>query len=457
MSKPTEIKTLGELKLPDLAELAPKSSDTPPVKPDVADDIPTDIKGGDTQVIDNNTPDDDVIETDIFSAEPPKPAKKKTDAEFAEERRQAKLAKAAKDLGVDGLKSELDQTKVTLLNYEAEKEKLTREKTEYEEKVKIYESRLKEKEQLLAERENSYYDDFKPQVDLTTDDELLGSRSAVASAFSQYAPDRIQTASGVQRFLPEKLFNDPAKEGHVDHIMSYFIQAKANGDDAVMDTAVNAMAQLMGADIVLSADPQERQVLPNTDQTFIAIERAMKAAVDPHLKKVQRKAYLTEQAPKVVAEQIEKRESIIREGMMKSVVLSPEKRMERLRANPIDSAGLVSALIEANPHLQELVEQHVHGVAPAFARMGKINVPISDKSPEGLARHRQEVARYQGLVQETSSAAVIGKIAGPVIAQLMSQVKALSERVGKIGEATNPGGGAGGEGKDPEPSIETSI
>lgn len=131
--------------------------------------------------------------------------------------------------------------------------------------------------------------------------------------------------------------------------------------------------------------------------------------------------------------------------------------MERLRANPIDSAGLVSALIEANPHLRELVEEHVHGVAPAFARMGKINVPITDKSPEGLARHRQEVARYHGLVQETSSAAVIGKIAGPVIAQLMAQVKALSDRAGRIGEATNPGGGAGGEGKDPEPSIETSI
>jgi hypothetical protein len=459
MADKTEIKALSELKIPDLGAISASiEAEKKPEESSVIETSTTESKPT-TPVAEVDDTVSSEIPTDIFGSDPkPKKEKKKTDAEYAEERRQAKIKKAEQELGVDQLRVQLEEQKSTLLNLETERERIQRERTEYEEKWKVAESRLKEKETALSEREKTYYDDFKPQVDPSSDDELRKHQSGMLNAFTQLMPDRIQTANGQERFLADTFFKSPEKEAHVDQVMGYFAQALNDGNHSLMDTAVNAMAQLMGADVVLSNDPMERRLLEKNDPTFLSIERAMKAARGPFIEKANRKQYLQAEAPKIVQEQLSGREEIIRQGLRKSVLLSPEDRSTVLRSNPVDSAGIVSALVEANPHLTELIEHEVHRMAPAFARMGKIQVPMVDNSKEGMDRHRNETVQYQKTIKDSMNAAILGKAAGPIIAALMGQVTALQSRVKRESELTNPGGGSvGKEGEAAAPTIDTAI
>lgn len=395
------------------------------------------------------------IDTDITGEKPTK-----SPAQFAEERRKAKEEKLKKDLGVPELQQTVESTKAELLKLEMElrdtrleKERLAKEREEFEAVAATRKAEIDKSQEV-------YFDTYKAAVNPHEDQEFVETSSRFVGALTANLPDRIPVGDDERRVFPEQLLSDPGMVRRMENVMSHYALARGSGDSASMDMAVNAVAQLMGVPMVFDPDPAKCQgLLASSDPVFQQIESAMKSAVPHYGAKRQRENLLKEQAPALARQQLLERERAIAGNINKAVFLQPDEAADRLRADPTDSAAVLSTLIQDSPELKEVIERTVARFAPAFARMGQINMPtLPDGTPDSIRAHQQELLGYRQRLASAMPAAVLGTVAGPVIASLIGQVKAMSARLGGVAQNTNPGPiESGGSGPAPTRKIDTQI
>lgn len=395
------------------------------------------------------------IDTDITGEKPTK-----SPAQFAEERRKAKEEKLKKDLGVPELQQTVESTKAELLKLEMElrdtrleKDRLAKEREEFEAVAATRKAEIDKSQEV-------YFDTYKAAVNPHEDPEFVETSSRFVGALTANLPDRIPVGDDERRVFPEQLLSDPGMVRRMENVMSHYALARGNGDSASMDMAVNAVAQLMGVPMVFDPDPAKCQgLLASSDPVFQQIESAMKSAVPHYGAKRQRENLLKEQAHALARQQLLERERAIAGNINKAVFLQPDEAADRLRADPTDSAAVLSTLIQDSPELKEVIERAVARFAPAFARMGQINMPtLPDGTPESIKAHQQELLGYRQRLASAMPAAVLGTVAGPVIASLIGQVKAMSTRLGVLAQNTNPGSiESGGSGSAPTRKIDTQI
>lgn len=436
---------------PAAAALEPAKQDPNPLATKPADGAPPPAPEATPQ------PNADGIPTDIHERQ----EVKKTPAQYAQERRDKKLAEAKKELGVDDLQAQLDAAKAATAQYEIEKQRIEIEKRDAMKRAEELEALAKARTDELEQVRGSYFDSFKAAVAPDEDEEFATHARSYRSAFALNLPDRIPEADDTERrIFPEQLMDNPALAQGFDNIMSHYVAARHNQNAAGMDLAVNAVGQLLG--IPMKIDPVLEKcegLLPANDPTFRKIESAMQAAAPHFMSKSQRLKILSEEAPRIVGEQITNRTREIAANIKTAVILPRDVYEQRLQADPTDSAAVIAALVDDNPELSQFIDQTIATMAPAFARMGKIQMPtLGSNTPQEIEKHRSEARGYQQRLASAMPAAVLGHIAGPIIASLMGELRAAQQRLGAMAQNQNPGSlEQGGSGNPPKPTIPTAI
>lgn len=402
-------------------------------------------------------PSADGIPTDIHEHH----GEKKTPAQFAEERRKKKLADASKELGLDDLKAQLDAAKAANAQFEIEKQRIETERLDAIKRAEELEALAKTRTDELERTRNSYFDNFKASVSPDDDQDYVSHSKSYKTALALNLPDRIPDADGSERrIFPEQLVDNPALAGGFDNIMTHYLAARSSQNSTGMDLAVNAVGQLLGIPMKIDPVPERCEgLLPANDPTFKRIESAMQAAAPHFMSKSQRLKTLSEEAPKIVAEQITSRTREISSNIRSAVILPRDVYQQRLMADPTDTAAVISALVDDNPELANYIDTTIESLSPAFARIGKIQMPtLAGNTPADIDRHRNEALGYQRRLADAMPAAVLGRIAGPVIASLMAQLQAAQQRAGSTAQNQNPGSlDQGGGGTPPKPPIPTEI
>ena len=423
-------------KTPPAPQNAPKALETPPAAPEqktVPANLLADAPPGEQKSAAS-------IPTDIHDGTTPA---KKTDAQFAEERRKAKEEEQRKKFGVDDIQKQRDEALQQQASATLELENLRREREELVRQVEefkgIAETRKTEVEQVTGK----YFDAFKAEAPPQEDEAYMQSYSAFHSTMVQNMPDVIPVQNGATKmFSAEAFLNNPDTAMKAANVMRHYIAARAQGDTALMAEAVNSMAHVMGADVVFSNDPDQAQMLDQGSDAFQRINNAMKLGIEPFKRMNDRSQILREEAPKIVAEKLHNRELTIRGSLEKGIYMPIEQASERLAQNPSDSAALISALINENEPLKQLADQAIAGMAPAFARMGQLQMPtLASNRPEDIQAHQRDVQRFQGILGGAMKDAVLGRVSGPIIADLYSKLQAAEARANAASNNTNPGRG----------------
>ncbi len=380
------------------------------------------------------------IDTDVLGNSPD-PATKKTPAQFAEERRKSKEQELEQKFGVPELKQTIEQVKADNLRIEMELRDIKLERDKLAQEKEQNELLAKQRKEELDKATGSYFDAFRAEAPIEEDRDFIESTSRFNSTLASSLPERIPIGDDEKRIFPEQLLSNPTFAGQMDNVMSHFAYARSRGDSVTMDLAVNAAAQLLGVPMVIDPDPTKCQgTLESGDPVFRQIESAMKGAMPHWGTRNERVKALREQAPVLIQQKLLERERTISGNIKAAIFMQPDEAQARLRANPSDTSAVLATIIESTPELKEMVERTVAGLAPAFARMGKIDMPtLSEKTPEAIKAHQDEALAYRARLADAMPAAVLGKIAGPVIASLIGQLKSANQRLAGVAVNTNPG------------------
>ena len=447
-------------KLPDsIFGTAPTKSPAAPAVP-APGGPPTDIKqDGTTKETPQAAEQMANIPTDIHDDKGPSG---KTPQQFRDERLAAKTRKEqeiAERLGVDGLKSDAEQAKAEAMRVAAEMENLKTRHAEIERRNLELEELAKKRAQEDDDLRQQHFDAFKGEIRPDTDEDYMRAYNGMAQAFNVNLPEQIPAADGTQKsFIPETFLNNPAVANQSGNIMAYYRKARQEGDAKTMERAVSAMAQLMGADVKVSDNPDEERLLETGSSTYAQINSAMRAAL-PHFDAMQaRGQHLREEAPKIIQERLTAREKGIRGDLEKGVYLPIDVATERLVQSPTDAAALISVLVNDNPEWKEMAERTIAGLTPALARMGQLQLPPPrSNKPEDIAAHRQDIQRLQGNLGAAMKDAVVGRMAGHIIASMRAEIIALRSRADGASVATNPGRHTDDTAVAPKTPINTEI
>lgn len=387
------------------------------------------------------------IPTDIHSDQAPQ----KPVAKIIEERQKAKEDRWKEKLGVDDIQKQRDEALQKEASAVVELETLRRQHEEQARQLEEFRGTAEARKTEIEKVTGQYFDQFKAEVNPAEDPEFSGAYNQFHTAMVAGLPEIIPTAAGERPFIPEAFLNNPANSQQVGNIMAHYAAARGKGDAATMQMAVTALAQLMGANFVASPDPEVAVLVDPGSPLYQQISTAMKSGL-PHFQQMNsRGQLLREEAPKIVAEKIQGRTLSIKSNLEKGIFIPIEEATERLVQNPTDSAALISALIHENPELKEDFQQSIAGLAPAFARMGQLQMPtLASNKPEDIQAHQREVRHYQEVLGGAMKDAVMGRSAGRLISSLYAQLRAATARADGASVNTNPGRGTdGGPGTAP--------
>lgn len=401
------------------------------------------------------TSDEPIIDTQIV------PLKGKSAEQYAEERRKSKEDKVAAKLGLPELEKERDEFRTKATTYEQE---LTKERSERAlEKARLaeVEARQKELNEEVEASRSRYFDEYKVDFDARGDQELQTAHQTFRGTLISKMPNRITGSDGEQRVFIDQVLSDPKKAVALDKAMDFYAKAEAAHDPMGMDRAVNYAAQVLGAPVKFSERPEDEVLLESSNAEFRQIEEAMRAGLPSFASRQSRAAFVRDQAPQLVQQQIQQREDSIKTSLRSAIFLTPDARASLAAVNPMDSGVIIGDILQHSPDLAEMLNGWIAVNGPAFARMGKIQMPtLASNDPAAIAAHRAESQRHQGALSESMRLAAIGKVAGHIITALMGEVHALRERAGDVSSNNNPGttrSGEGGVTTEADPVIDTQI
>lgn len=366
----------------------------------------------------------------------------KSNAQFANERRKAKLDRAAEQLGVPKLNEEVEQSRAQYLEMKLKAERLESDRAADLERMGELQRLAEDHKAQLDSRENDYFERHQARFDPLDDEELRTSEASVRSILSANMPIRVPGPEGDKRAVKfEDVMANPTSAHWAYVALNDFIAARAVNNEVGMDRAVNLMAVQLGADVAFSDRPGENRLLESSDPAFVAIEKAMVLSIDPLLKKKGREAFISEQAPVLIQKQIREREASIATNLRKGIFLDTDTRASIAAQNPMDGRVILGAVLEASPQLRDEADRYISMMAPATARVGEIRMPtLTSKDPKDIQAHRAEAARYQRQLGEMTTNAVIGHLSTFIIGEMAGELEALRLRVGDISSAQNPGG-----------------
>lgn len=445
----------GEIKLPTMADLMKPAgqppTEAPPAKPpgEKAGDPPQSNAPPETK------PEEDASLIPISVTDPE--VKAKSPEQFAAERKGKKEAKQELETRAADAERRAAEAERQLAEFIREKEQWTTKEKDFTTKLESFRGETEATTKKLEEAEKAYTRSFSPKADPWQDEEFTNSHKSFITTLSENLPLRLNGPAGEFRVMFNNIMQDPNNGQRVGQIMEFYANATTRGDQTMIDRAVNLMAGVLGADIRIQGDGNDR-VLPTTDPAFVKIEEAMQKAVPHYVKRSERALHVTREAPRIATEMLAKKTTTLKENLAKGVLMPLESSQALLTSNPTDSRGLLGALAHHSPVVKELAQAAINDFGPSMALVKEgLDLPLLDPSREGQQAHQGSLERHRAKLAEVMQYAIVGRAAGPVIANLIRERDAAEARANAAAKNTNPGAGtAGGEGGKPDNSKDVS-
>jgi hypothetical protein len=418
----------------------------PPAAPIAAPPAPTPPAAGTPAAA---GPDDEpIIPTSIIT--PPG----KTPEQFAKERREQKQQRV--DEGQ--LQTQFAQATAKLVEVEAERDQLKVDRDRLAQEKENFERLAQTKEGEVTQLKQTWADSNRVTYDPGSDDEVRNLDAQMKRVMQEKLPITVPGQDdGNGQPIPERVFAEailsaPEEQERLHGVLAHYGQARYARNNAAIDTAVNMMAQILGANVKMEgADPAQWKTLKRGDATFNQIETAMAAAL-PHFQgKIQRLQTITKEGPKFAVEAFGKRADSIRSTLATGIFLPQTEIQRRLQSDPHDPIALFAAIAAQAPDLRTEAEARLGRFANSFATVSdQLYVPtLRGNTPQDIEAHMQEVHGHRTELAKIMQYAVVGANSGKIIAQLIAERDAAEERAGKAAIAENPGsssrsGGMGG-------------
>lgn len=438
----------GGIVIPKLSDLtAPPAGgkrEEPPKKEDPPGTKPGDTPPGNappTEV----PPESDVSDIPISAADPDvkaAPVAKKPE-DFAKDRRKAKETKEEAEKRLQELEARAAAAEEKILLFTKEKEQWTTKEKELEGKYGTLSTDFETTKKHAEEVEKKYAESFQPQANPYEDEDFKVANGTFHNELGSRLPLRVQGPTGEAiRVTFSNLMQQPNFPSALQQVMTFYTDSVAKGNQPMIDRAVNLMAGIIGADVKVEGKPETDKTLPATDPVFMEVEKAMHAAMPHFVKRQERGLFVTQNAPRIAQERLTKKTDSLRTNLMSGVLLPLDKATTLLTENPLHSVGLFSAIAAHAPILQTQVKAVVDEFAPALALVSDgLQLPLTDPTREGMQAHQESLNRHRRTLADVMQYAVVGKAAGPLIAQLIRERDAAEARANAAAGNTNPGGG----------------
>lgn len=396
------------------------------------------------------------IPTSILGAERPEA---KTQAAIIEQRRQAKEAKHE----VAAVNSEFEAAKIELATMRTEMEKLRAERERFSAERSDFEKLATQRGQEVEEVRKEYVRSHQPTFDPSQDDTFSQAQGRMMTELKANLPATIRTAAGDKRLFFDIEMRQPGKQQGMLHVLDTYEKAERLGNEEGMDLSVQAMAQLLGADVdMTSSRKEEWKTLRREDPVFQSLETAMRRAVPHYQTMAQRHQQVTQEAPQLAQRAFQQKQQAIKQTLSQSIFMSADNARAALKVNPNDSVALFSQIIEQIPELKTQVEALLGGYAESFATVpDQVFLPtLAGNDRAAVDQHRQQVQQHKNRLSRAMRYAAIGEAIGPILASLIAERDAAEERATRASENANPGSSSGAGGLPSggsQPSIPTSI
>lgn len=463
------------IKVPKLKDLqaAPAAADTPPVTPlpsstiveqPAKADLPAPGEGEHTQ--------QPFIDTSIIQNEPPKSNQPVGTAKSAEDFKRERLLQKETRASIEEVTRQYDLTKNELVQKGLEIEGLQKKLEQAEKERDAFKKSSGDREQDLLSLRTNYYEANRVTYNPAEDQEFITAQTTLLDTLRKNLPIRVpgKPAAGDDgaqaptevRVLFDAIMQQPGTHQGLANILDSYHLATSRGNEDGITIAVNAMAQLLGADVdVNPAAGQQPKLLKPSDPAFQKIEQALEQARPHHLARVDRYKTLQSEGPKLALQQFEQRSQKLRQTLAADVFMTPQQAAERLKQDPSDGAALMSQILQSVPALKERAEAELAEMTDAFAALSdRLQIPgLTSNNPAEIAAHREKEQKFRTVLATAMRAAVHGKMIGPILSNVMAERDAAEERATAASLLTSPGGSGrvGKEGQPPAPQIRTDI
>lgn len=467
------VATPPPIKVPKLSDLqtAPAAPEAPPITPAGSSTIvepPTAAEKTEEEKRQEEPTAPIVIDTQIVQSEPPKGSAPIGTTKGAEEFKRERLAKKEERATIDMVTQQFDAAKMELTQKGLELEDLRKKLEQAEKDRDLFKKNATDHEQNLTSLRTNYFESNRVNYNPTEDPEFTAAQSRMLDTLRRSLPIRVpgKAAEGSDaptevRVLFDAILQQPGAANGLANILDAYHLATSRGNEDGIAMAVNAMAQMLGADVNVNPKDGEAKLLKASDPAFQRIEQALELAAPDHLARVQRYAKLQQEGPKLALQQFEQRAQKLRQTLAADVFMTPQQAAERLKQDPADSAALVSQIVQAVPELRQRAEAELAELSDAYAALSdRLHIPgLASANPAEIAAHQEKERKYRTLLSTAMRSAVHGRVIGPILSSLIAERDSAEERANAAALLTNPGGGAGvgKEGRPPAPQIPTSI
>lgn len=257
--------------IPPLAQISPGAEPPKPGEP------PPKIE---TQIAKPPGPgadDDSGIPTNIIDP------KHKSPAQFAEERRESKVAQVKRSL--EEVQREADDSKMELARVMTEKEERDRKIADAEKARDEFKAEAERLRGEVSSVNDRYFKANEAVFNPNTDEELRAASTSMFTAMNERMPSKVVTTDGSEKrvFFDQLVRSSPQIAAAMEQLVGHYAGARMNGDAKGIDRAVSAAAQILGANAFVGNTEDEDRLLNSSDPVFNEIEAALKDAI-PHFK-----------------------------------------------------------------------------------------------------------------------------------------------------------------------------
>lgn len=377
---------------------------------------------------------------DLLSKEGGDGQPKKTAAQYAEERRQAK---AKQREAVEKLPTVEEENRRLKAEYEAAQARL-QELEALSSQERQEQSIVSEDVETLRARaeaaEKRYIAAHGPDFDPYQDPEVVRHAKEVEDALRVNLPKFSVKRNGERARLNIDLIRkqSPERKAAMDQAVAQYAIASENADESGLDKAVILMGTALG-DIDI-----------DDDEVRSAVETALSAAAEPFAKGITRFRHVQENAVDFARQRRAQAAKVAEDRLLQPLRLDPEAINATLQKDPSHPWANFGALVEEMPDdFRTKIESSLRQDSSILGALRFTPPPLApNATAQEIADHEAFSQAADARIAETARYIAVGRamIEGGLLAHLRAQVAGVQERLESESESTAiPRRGGGGE------------
>lgn len=355
-------------------------------------------------------------------------APKKTAAQYAAERREAKakrneLLEKAPALEEENraLREKFEASQKKLADLESLASKDREEVATAAEDIETLKARVKTAEE-------RYIASHAPKIDPHHDEEVQRHMSEIEGALRANLPRMANDAKGERVRLDINLARkDPARRGAIDAAVKDYALAAASSDATAMDRAVIVLGSALG-----NLDLED-------DGLRDSLDAALAAASEPFQKGVARFRYVQENAAAMAQQRRVHAIAETEARLMQPLRLDPKAIDDALEADPSHPWANFGKLISEMPdEFRAAVEEEVRRDAAVLGAMAFQPPPLaSNATAADIERHEALTRASSARAIEAAQYLAVGRAVmdGGILAHLRAEVASAKSRLDEVGES----------------------